>query len=145
MNTNGILSFLQFTGFIPQRFPLSIPLIAPFWHFVGFRRSGNIFFRQTSNATLLQRARDQLQLFPSSGNFTPTTMFIATWDKVAQFGGELQVSAYTVTILLGGLRVSDIMSHYTWSAMENCFIIDVLCIRCTKGFYGVWDLYPECS
>ena len=70
----------------PKSFPLNdlIPLIAPFWYDVDVR-FGNIFYRQTSNATLLQRARDQLQeLFPSSGNFTPTTLFIATWDRVAE-------------------------------------------------------------
>jgi len=62
---------------------------------VDIRRFGSIFYRQTSNATLLQRARDQLQeLFPSSGNFTPTTLFIATWDRVAQFGRETRVSSH---------------------------------------------------
>ena len=104
VNTNGIISFqLPFTEYTPQRFPLNnhIPLIAPFWDDVDIRRSGNIFFRQTSNATLLQRARDQLQLFSSSGNFTPTMLFIATWDRVPPyFGGseELQVSAYNLIV-----------------------------------------------
>ena len=96
VNTNGIISFQRpFTDYIPRRFPLNnnIPLIAPFWDDVDIRRFGNIFYRQTSNVTLLQTARDQLQnLFPSSDNFTPTTLFIATWDRVAQFGGGSQVS-----------------------------------------------------
>ena len=107
VNTNGIISFqLPFTEYTPQRFPLNnfqyIPLIAPFWDDVDIRRSGNIFFRQTSNATLLQRARDQLrELFPSSGIFIPTRLFIATWDRVPPyFGGseELQVSAYNLIV-----------------------------------------------
>ena len=105
VNTNGIISFqLRFTKFRSRRFPLNnfIPLIAPFWDDVDITRSGNIFFRQTSNATLLQRARDQLQkLFPSSGIFIPTTMFIATWDRVAPYFGrseELQVSAYNFIV-----------------------------------------------
>ena len=96
VNTNGIISFRrQFLEFTPRRFPLNncIPLIAPFWNFVDIRRFGNIFYRETSNVTLLQRARDQLQeLFPSSGNFTPTTLFIATWDRVAQLGEGSEVS-----------------------------------------------------
>ena len=143
MSTNGIISFqLRFTEYRPQRFPLNnlIPLIAPFWDDVDIRRYGNIFFRETSNANLLQRAHDQLQeLFPFSANFTPTTMFIATWDRVAPYFGrseELQVSAYITSLLLVTIsthcsnttwrsRVSDIMGHYTWSAVENCFIIDV--------------------
>ena len=69
--------------------------IIPFLGDVEIRRFGTIFYRQTSNVTLLQRARDQLQeLFPSSGNFTPTTLFIATWDRVAQRGGGSEVSTY---------------------------------------------------
>ena len=89
VNTNGILSFQSaFTSATPHMFPLSdnISLIAPFWDDVDITRFGSIFYRETSNATLLQRAQDQLQgLFPSSGNFTPTTLFIATWDRVAEF------------------------------------------------------------
>ena len=101
VNTNGILSFrLPFTEVGPQIFPLNnfIPLIVPFWDDVDIGRFGNIFYRQTNNTTLLQRAHDQLQeLFPSSGNFTPTTLFIATWDRVALFGGGSQVSACITT------------------------------------------------
>ena len=100
VNRNGIISFqLPFTEYIPRRFPLnnSIPLIAPFWDDVDIRRCGNIFYRGTSNATLLQRSRDQLQeLFPSSDNFTPTTMFIATWDRVPSLAMRSQVSAYII-------------------------------------------------
>ena len=103
-NANGIISFRRpFTNFTPLRFPLnnSIPLIAPFWNFVNNRIFGNIFYRQTSNVTLLQRARDQLrELFPSSGNFTPTTLFIATWDRVAPYQGRSEVSACTTILLL---------------------------------------------
>ena len=94
VNTNGILSFrFPFSSFIPRRFPLCCtPLIAPFWDDVDIRRSGNIFYRQTTNTTLLQRAHNQLQeSFPSAGNFTPTFLFIATWERVPEFGGGSQV------------------------------------------------------
>ena len=136
MNRNGILSFgLPFTEYTPQRFPLNnfIPLIVPFWQYVYIRRSEGIFFRQTSNASLLQRARDQLQeLFPSSANFTPTMLFIATWDRVAPYVSRPQVSAYMTILSLFTIPThcnntalrsggSDIMGHCTWSAMENCF------------------------
>ena len=93
--TNGVLSFnFPFSLDRPQTLSLSdVPLIAPLlW--VGFIDSGNIFYRQTNDTTLLQRARDLLhEMFPSSGNFTPTTLFIATWDRVAGYGGRSQVSA----------------------------------------------------
>ena len=94
-------------------FPLSanISLIAPFWGDVDITRFGSIFYRETSNVTLLQRARDQLQgLFSSSGNFTPTTLFIATWDRVAEFVplgsvGEPQVHVFANMIV-------DFSTHY---------------------------------
>ena len=102
MNTNGIISFRHAFN-IPRRFHLfnSIPLIAPFWDDVDITRFGNLLYRETSNTTLLQRAHDQLQeLFASYSSFTPTTLFIATWDRVAQFYVGSQVSAYMTTLLL---------------------------------------------
>ena len=108
VNTNGILSFQSaFTFATIRMFPLlaNISLIAPFWGDVDITRFGNIFYRETSNTTLLQRAQDQLQgLFLSSGNFTPTTLFIATWDRVAEFVpffsvGEPQVHAFADMIV----------------------------------------------
>ena len=75
------------------------PLIAPFWSYGDIGRFRNIFYRVTSNATLLQRAHYQLQeLFPSSGNFTPAILFIATWDRLAElFGRGSKVSTYIMT------------------------------------------------
>ena len=88
------------TGFIDFIAGPSTSRIAPFLDDVDIRRFGRVFYRETSNATLLQRARDQLQeLFPSSGNFTPTTLFIATWDRVAQYGGGPQVCSYICNCL----------------------------------------------
>ena len=100
INTNGILSFNSGLYRRPQRFLLlDIPLIAPFW--VRFQSSGNIFYRVTSDVTLLQRAHDQLQeLFPSSGNFTPTTLFIATWDRVVWYLQESKVICIQTVCLL---------------------------------------------
>ena len=94
VNTNGILSFQSlYLQYFPEMFPSTgLPLIAPFWNDIDTTTFGSIFFRTTSNAALLQRAHDQLQeLFPSSGNFTPTMLFIATWDRVAPFGRKTQV------------------------------------------------------
>ena len=100
---NGIVTFDQIIiTDSPRVFPFpDLPLIAPFWDVVDIRRFGNIFYRITSNATLLQRAHDQLQeLFPSSGNFTPTTLLIATWDRVAERGGgpQVRICIHDVTI-----------------------------------------------
>ena len=94
VNTNGILSFQSpYLAPLPQMFrSTGLPMIAPFWDDIDITTFGNIFYRETNDATLLQRARDQLQeLFPSSGNFTPTTLFIVTWDRVAEWRGGSEV------------------------------------------------------
>ena len=97
VNTNGHLSFRSgFFSFFPQRFPISFspPLIAPFWDDVDIRQFGNIYYRQTSSPTLLERARNEIQeLFPSSVSFFPTRLVIATWDRVAGFALGSQVCA----------------------------------------------------
>jgi len=88
VNTNGILSFRQpFSSSFIRQFPLpTVPLIAPYWENFDLRRGGNIFYRQTSNTTLLQRVQNQLQeLFPSADDFSPTRLFIATWEQVPEF------------------------------------------------------------
>ena len=85
VNTNGILSFrFPFTSPFIRRFPfLSNPLIAPYWENFDLSRGGNVFYRQTSNTTLLQRVQELLQeSIPSASSFLPTTLFIATWDRV---------------------------------------------------------------
>ena len=101
INTNGFISFNSPTWYLSHRTLLlsDVPVIVPFW--ARYTNFENVFYRRTNDTTLLQRARDQLQeLFPSSGNFTPTTLFIATWENVARFGRPSQVSAYMWTFLL---------------------------------------------
>ena len=126
VNTNGILSFrVPFTDFTPRMFPLpdNIPLIAPFWDNVDIERFGNISYRETSDFTLLQKANAQLQeLFPSAGSFTSTTLFIATWDRVAEFEGgsaeskEGSAESKEGSAELGGSQVSCLLvnDHNTW-------------------------------
>ena len=99
VNTNGDISFRSpFNSFIPRPFPSAFPpLIAPYWADFDSRRGGTISYRQTSNSTLLQRVRSQLQeSFPSAGNFTPTDLFIATWDQVPGFSFRSLVGIHVV-------------------------------------------------
>jgi len=97
VNTNGDISFRSsFTSFIPRPFPSAFPpLIAPYWADFNSVRGGTISYRQTSNSTLLQRVRGQIQeFFPSTGNFIPTDLFIATWDQVPGFSFPSLVGIY---------------------------------------------------
>ena len=111
--SNGIVAFEQRFSGSPRVFPFpDLSLIAPFWDVVDIERFGNIFYRTTFNAALLQRAHDQLQeLFPSSGNFTPTTLFIVTWDRVAPFGRGPQVQICIHDVTKGRAGIWAIVVH----------------------------------
>jgi len=47
---------------------------------------GFVYYRQTTDATLLTKARNQVRaLFSAFSSFTPTFLFIATWDHVGYY------------------------------------------------------------
>ena len=62
---------------------LSQHIIAPYWADVDARTVGDIYYRQTSEPSLLGRATRELQsAFPTSSNATIKNLLIATWDAV---------------------------------------------------------------
>ena len=76
--------------FTPQPFPISGSrvLLSPYWGDVDTRPSngGFVYYRQTTDSTLLTRARNQVRaLFPDFSSFTPTFLFIVTWDHVGYY------------------------------------------------------------
>ena len=81
--------------YTPEAFPLegSRQLIAPYWADVDTRSSasGNVWYRETSDSELIARARSDIMrdplLFPEVdfSTFLPTSIFIATWDRVGYF------------------------------------------------------------
>ena len=93
MNNNGIISFgSSFTRLtnVQNPFPFAggTELIAPFWADVDTTPDdgGFVWYRQTMDSTLLNRGMDEiLAAFTAVDSFTPTFMFIATWDHVGYF------------------------------------------------------------
>jgi len=92
VNTNGVISFLAAVGqFTPDPFPLGDQrrIIAPFWSDVNTNNGGNISYRQTTDAVLLQRATDDVhRAFLDHQSFLATWIFIVTWDRVAFHGAS---------------------------------------------------------
>ena len=89
VNDNGVISFNSLYNF---RTPLSLPLsgsyriIAPYWADVDTRGAGDIFYRQTTNASLLVRATNEIRAtFPASQGVTIRSLLIATWSKVGYY------------------------------------------------------------
>ena len=89
VNTNGVLTFDQpFLVPLPRPFPYnSLRKISPFWENFDTSRNGRIYYRNTTDITLLRRAQYHLQdIFPSARGFFPSYLFIATWDRAPELG-----------------------------------------------------------
>ena len=89
VNTNGVLTFDQpFYVPLPRPFPdNSLRKISPFWENIDTSRDGRIYYRNTTDITLLRRAQYHLQdIFPSARGFFPSYLFIATWDETQELG-----------------------------------------------------------
>ena len=102
VNTNGVLTFDQpFHVPNPQPFPYNfLRKISPFWENIDTSRNGHIYYRNTTDITLLRRARFRLQdIFPSAGGFSPSYLFIATWDGVSELGLAGDPSLVSLTVL----------------------------------------------
>ncbi|XP_070554202.1 uncharacterized protein [Ptychodera flava] len=90
INTNGVISFLkEVFEFVPQSFPLGNEwrLIAPFWADVDTREGGNVFWRETRDQDVLDRATRHIQqYYVGEAGFTALWVLVATWDNVTFFG-----------------------------------------------------------
>ena len=84
-----MLSFESvFDDFTPEMFPLAARrddhIIAPFWDDVDFRKFGQVLFRLTSFEALLNEVGKTIN-DAFNTTFSPTSLFIATWDGVPAF------------------------------------------------------------
>ena len=94
INTNGVISFTApVPTFTPQPFPIANRfLIAPFWADVDTRGTGEIYFKETVNRTLLTKARNVIRRATHQvaglSRFRPRWLLIATWYKVGYFSSH---------------------------------------------------------
>ena len=81
----------------PRTFPRSSPpLIAPYWHDFDPSNGGSIYYRQTNDPQQLQLFHTRLNSALNTrrlSSFSPTLLFIATWDQVSQFSGSALVNS----------------------------------------------------
>ena len=95
VNNNGVLSFdAPVMAYTPEPLPISGSrvLLSPYWADVDTRpdNGGAVFYRSSTDPTLLNNARDQIRAaFPVEfSTFTPTYLFIATWDHVGYYNRQ---------------------------------------------------------
>ena len=86
VSTNGVVFFG--TDY-PYYGPLSA-LILPLWDFSIAENGGLVLFRLSDNQTLLNEVgstiNDTLEF-----DFTPTMLFIVTWDGIPEYGGSQDI------------------------------------------------------
>ena len=94
MNTNGVVSFGQrytSTSSGGSNFDsvFSPPIIAPFWDDINIMDGGVIYYRQDFDSFIADLIRQGISSqYPEVGFFYPSLVFVATWDRVAQFGAR---------------------------------------------------------
>lgn len=89
VNNNGDVTFdASLHQWAPQQFPsLFHRIIAPFLTDIDTRYGGYVWYRATTEHTVLQRGTNKIRsLFPGLPNFSATWMMIVTWEDVAAFG-----------------------------------------------------------
>ena len=89
VNVNGVVSLgRSFTSGSPRSISLTgtDKIIAPYWSDVDTRGTGNVYYRQTTDPSLLARASSEIRAaYPVSQSLIITTLFIATWDGVGYY------------------------------------------------------------
>ncbi|XP_048768421.2 protein mesh-like [Ostrea edulis] len=90
VNTNGVITFLQsISTYTPNPFPIAnnARMIAPFWADVDTTRGGTVWYRETTDDDLLNRASEEVRTyFPQFYRFKASWLFVATWDRVSFYG-----------------------------------------------------------
>ncbi|PIO32804.1 hypothetical protein AB205_0165870 [Aquarana catesbeiana] len=89
VNNNGLLSFNSPTSqYVPQALPAAFgnPFLAIFWADVDNRLAGDIYYRESTDPSLLSRATTDIRTYFYAVNFTAQWVFVATWHRVAYYG-----------------------------------------------------------
>ncbi|PIN93180.1 hypothetical protein AB205_0035040 [Aquarana catesbeiana] len=91
VNNNGLLSFASpISQFTPQALPVAFgnPFLAIFWADVNNALAGDIYYRESTDPSLLSRATSDIRTYFHAANFTAQWVFVATWHRVAYFGSS---------------------------------------------------------
>ncbi|XP_038939693.1 sushi, nidogen and EGF-like domain-containing protein 1 isoform X1 [Rattus norvegicus] len=117
VNNNGIISFLkEVSQFTPVAFPIAKDrcVVAAFWADVDNRRAGDVYYREATDAAMLNRATEDIRrYFPELPDFSATWVFVATWYRVTFFGGSSSSPVNTFqTVLITDGRFSFTIFNY---------------------------------
>jgi len=95
-------------------------MITPFWADIDIRNEGAIYYRETSDPVLLQKATGELQkVFPDLSDLSLGWMFVTTFDQVTFYGACNSNSTNTFQVIFtsDGTRSFTIFNYneITWT------------------------------
>ncbi|PIN93179.1 hypothetical protein AB205_0035040 [Aquarana catesbeiana] len=106
VNNHGLLSFSSpINQYIPQALPVAFgnPFLAIFWTDVDDRVAGDIYYRESTNSSLLSRATTDIRTYFHGVNFTAQWVFVATWHRVVYYGSSTnQVNTFQAVLTTDG-------------------------------------------
>ncbi|NXG81761.1 TECTA protein, partial [Stercorarius parasiticus] len=115
VNNNGVISFdTRVNQYTPDPFPLADgrPFVAPYWADVDNVNGGDIFYRETTDPTLLARITEDINQYFPKIPFTATWAFVATWDHVAYYGSTTNKGNTFQAVLTTDTKTSLIILNY---------------------------------
>ncbi|VVC93154.1 unnamed protein product [Leptidea sinapis] len=106
VNNYGVLSFrADIPSFLNAEFPLPYPSIAAFYANIDTTESGNVYYRETNESYVLQKAEESVQNnFHEYYDFKPKSVFIATWIDVQYANNERQdkKNSFQIAVISNG-------------------------------------------
>ncbi|KAK7103484.1 nidogen-like [Littorina saxatilis] len=121
VNNNGHVSFdteiPNYQGDLVL--PIGLKLIAPFLADIDTRGAGRVFYRETQDENLLQRAAADVQShFSGKGGFRPQALFIVTWDSVGYYDRQVdRLNTFQLVLVTDGVS-SFAFFHYLDDSMQ---------------------------
>ncbi|KAM4651860.1 alpha-tectorin-like [Discoglossus pictus] len=121
VNNNGVISFgVPVATYTPDAFPLAdgSPFVAPYWGDVNIQITGIVFYRESTDAALLQRITVDINKYFPKLHYKAAWAFVATWDKVAYFGSRSKKTNTFQAVLTTDTKRSFIILNYgdiTWT------------------------------
>lgn len=117
VNNNGDLTFDEpFWLWIPYRFPAYVArdIIAPFWTDMDTRVSGEVYYDQYTNGSVVRQATQDINQYFPELNFNATWVFVATWYEVAYYPTTGTVSQLP--------KLGNKLCAYWWYKVETRYL-----------------------
>eukprot|EP00079_Xenopus_tropicalis_P019607 XP_012809475.1 PREDICTED: mucin-4-like isoform X3 [Xenopus tropicalis] len=114
IDTNGLISFnLPIYTYTPAHLPaIGNMFIAPFWADVYNVFQSDIYYRESTEASLLSQATSDIRRYFHNMNFSAKWVFVVTWHKVPYFGSSSsKVNTFQAVITTDG-NLTYVMFNY---------------------------------